>query len=425
MDLEIGQRFSPYKMFQGIFIPTNILKADIHSTAKLLYGFLSKCAGKKGYCWPSQEVIAKETNLAPRNVQRNLKILEQKGFIERKLSKQENKKTTRYFFLYHPSFLHDGFCTSNPSVLSGKKSNKKSNSYVSFSKEKEEKETLTGDCTDLILRDVKDEKEEIAPEKTKSEEIRGKKETLHRKHKRHPVKITAAVQPYIDVWEDLGLTKHERDTKTMHDAVKALKKLIAGKFFHDKKPFKSFEGFKLSLSQWETALERLVKAQSDEYYPANKSWLKVSLINFIYNPFVIGEKVQCLLLHFLQNEPQERMPNHYPDITKALIKIFGETFFGDLNFQPANGDKVKFNKGGNRTGVFFEKNKKRIAPHFNLTPYKKAQLVIRAIQKDVEDNYFVVSPGFVCSNTTFDIRLPTYLKKQAIFSSIDRSRFNR
>jgi hypothetical protein len=102
--MENGQRFNPYKIFLGAFIPNAVLiNPELSDLSKLVYARLCQYAGTKGYCWPKQETLAKEVAASIDRVQHALKLLESEGFIKREKPEGKNRllhKPDIYTFLW-------------------------------------------------------------------------------------------------------------------------------------------------------------------------------------------------------------------------------------------------------------------------------------------------------------------------------------
>jgi len=254
-----------------------------------------------------------------------------------------------------------------------------------------------------------------------SDSLRQKSQELDRSPPPTEAIIPDTIRPFIKLWVESGGIQHGVLTKTLKEGVKGLKQLRRGIFFKDKPEFETVNG-RLTMGQWEMVLENYRKALSPEYQPIQKGMLKVSLPNFLYNPFAKTLQGKSWLLHFMAEEPERKTPERFPDMTKALIKAFGREYLNNEDYKPNPSEMDRFILGANRLGLFFVKNQRKMSPHFRLTDYKKAQLVVRAVKSGLGKNT-IMTPGFLCSNLTFDIRLPTYLKEQAIFSSVDRARF--
>ncbi len=98
----VGAKFSPYRLFTGLFIPEALARwDDLSPGAKLCYGRLARYAGKNGDCFPSVRTLASEIGVKRRQAQRYLLDLEEKGLIARR---EEIGKVTHYAFLWHDVF---------------------------------------------------------------------------------------------------------------------------------------------------------------------------------------------------------------------------------------------------------------------------------------------------------------------------------
>ena len=102
--MQAGTVFIPYKNFVGSFIPNGLMSyKGLSSTAKLCWSRLAQYSGKKGNCYPSQEALADEIGVSIIQVQRLIKELVNKRFIDIKRSSIDKiqHKTNRYIFLWH------------------------------------------------------------------------------------------------------------------------------------------------------------------------------------------------------------------------------------------------------------------------------------------------------------------------------------
>jgi hypothetical protein len=132
--LNVGDRFNPYRMFVGSFIPNCILRCpDLSAGAKLTYARLCQYAGKDGEAFPTQETIGNEIGeVNERTVRRYLTELIEFGLLDviRPEGVEKLKhKSNRYIFLWHDIFSQNiQMCLSGPdkSVLSGPDKNDRS-----------------------------------------------------------------------------------------------------------------------------------------------------------------------------------------------------------------------------------------------------------------------------------------------------------
>lgn len=103
-----GEKFNPFKVFVGLFIPNALARyKKISANAKLLYGRLAQFAGKDGRCFPSQALMAEEIGVTERAVRKLLKELKENGFIavtKPGMMERFNGNTAGYDFIWHPIF---------------------------------------------------------------------------------------------------------------------------------------------------------------------------------------------------------------------------------------------------------------------------------------------------------------------------------
>lgn len=66
-----------FRMYNKVF------DLNLRATTFLLYSYLLCCAGSKGHCWPSLEMISRKTGLSISAIQEHLKILERRHLIRK------------------------------------------------------------------------------------------------------------------------------------------------------------------------------------------------------------------------------------------------------------------------------------------------------------------------------------------------------
>ena len=93
--------FNPYKKFIGILLPDWLWDLDITATAKMTYGYLIRCAGRNGKCFPSIETMAKHLKVTKRSVDRAIDELKNKELIGSERRKGKAGLTCEYVFYFH------------------------------------------------------------------------------------------------------------------------------------------------------------------------------------------------------------------------------------------------------------------------------------------------------------------------------------
>lgn len=112
-----GERFNPYRLFRGLFIPEAVAKCrEISSGTKVSYGRLIRYARERGYCWPKQDALAADLGIHERQARRYLQELQSAGLIRREF--QGIGLPKRYVFLWAPIFEPTLFDTPSSPVES-------------------------------------------------------------------------------------------------------------------------------------------------------------------------------------------------------------------------------------------------------------------------------------------------------------------
>lgn len=102
----VGEPFSPYKLFTGIFIPDALLDyGGINSAEKICLGRLYRYCGKENFCFPSQEQLASDLGVDVRTVHTYLTHLRDDGFIS--IKQRGLQQSNKYEILGHPVFGAD------------------------------------------------------------------------------------------------------------------------------------------------------------------------------------------------------------------------------------------------------------------------------------------------------------------------------
>lgn len=95
------EHISPWARFGGVLIPDWLFRRrELTANAKMLYARMARyTAGGKLNCWPSQEELAEDMNLAPRTVRALIAELVEVGLIE--TERVGLGQPNRYWFLRH------------------------------------------------------------------------------------------------------------------------------------------------------------------------------------------------------------------------------------------------------------------------------------------------------------------------------------
>jgi hypothetical protein len=98
-----GQRFNPFGLFHGVFIPEALTRfKGLSPGAKIAYGRLVRYAGQDGVCYPRQTTLSREIGVSDRQVRSYLRELTALRFI--KVVRKGLGAPNEYVFLWHSVF---------------------------------------------------------------------------------------------------------------------------------------------------------------------------------------------------------------------------------------------------------------------------------------------------------------------------------
>lgn len=85
-----------------------VLSSDLTPGEKLTIAALANYSNADGCCWPAQETLAKSTGTTRETVNRHLKSLEKKGFLEIKHRKDKGGRTSNLYSIKTSNFRKEG-----------------------------------------------------------------------------------------------------------------------------------------------------------------------------------------------------------------------------------------------------------------------------------------------------------------------------
>jgi len=242
-----------------------------------------------------------------------------------------------------------------------------------------------------------------------------KKKTLERpKPAKRKRTVPQYMQPFIDYWDEKGTMKHvDTSTNTYRKIIQTLKKLLRGTMYNEVDIYKKYRDHPFTFLEFKKAVDRLnLAATNPLVLPRNKKIVRLSLPAFLFNEYGFDKMSMSYFLFFLENEP-ERTVAKDDALTTELIRKYTLNVLGGANARISAIDHDKFSASSSSLRSFFENNKSKISPNFTVSTKRMANWLWNAIYADVGDS-MTISPGFFSSNRTFEFRLPSYLKKQAI-----------
>lgn len=421
--IEIGQRFIPYKMFNGIHIPNCLLEMkELSSNAKLCWGRLSQYAGEDGFCVPKQELLSKELGISLSTVRNVLNELKEFKLIEIESPKGEDRlfhKNCRYYFLWH-EILTPRTDKNNTSGLvnsTGLYNKRLINNKINISSKEDSivsKETISPALINRRNRFLSDNKNNIAKNKYSEKTLR-----------------------FLDYWEKVGLkeSSYDKAIKSWDRSLLFIDKLLKGTMFNQTE-YEKYYNYKFSTKEIKTAIDRFaLVALHPDYEPRNLEFKqklsKYYLFNFIFNERGNENKGygRSCFIKFLENEPKlvkEKdiiVEDKYPIVTKAIKKKYAQTIMGMDDFTFTNQDENDFRKAAIFAQEFLQKNKSRlIGSYQELKPYKVAECLLSALMK-TSPAIVKVKPYWLY-NSVMQKQLPAYLYSTAIMKEENSSSSN-
>ena len=108
----------------------------------------------------------------------------------------------------------------------------------------------------------------------------------------------------------------------------------------------------------------------------------------------------------LENEPKKIEVDNQPELTASIIKVYQSTMGEQINLSPLQIEK--FMMASSRLNKYFKDNISRLnGRHYNNK--MKATTLLESVFFDVGDQ--AITPGWLCSNETFNRRLPDYCEE--------------
>jgi hypothetical protein len=124
-----------------------------------------------------------------------------------------------------------------------------------------------------------------------------------------------------------------------------------------------------------------------------------------------------MFLNYLENEPSllntrfkkiEMPEDKNPNLTKFIIRLFRDHMLTS-SYKPDDKSMAKYIEGSNRATEWFKENRKHI-PHFEISNAFMGEALWNSIVSDCKSDQ-MISPGWFCSDYTFNVRLPQYLMR--------------
>jgi len=228
------------------------------------------------------------------------------------------------------------------------------------------------------------------------------------------IKVSPIIQQLIDHWNELGLRRHRPNSKVFVQSVKTLHSFLSGKFFtNSSEP--DLQGRAFTPDEISRSIFEFSKAALDpDYWPNGvfkEKFRGLSLGEFLYNPRW-DKEMRSPFLMFL-NQPakltkeaiREKIPlveDKHPKVSSVLVDFCREQIGKKLNNREINCCRL----GAERLVKFFDRFMFYLSQR---SPEELVHDMVDAITRDMESTGHHFSAGWLCSDYTFEVRLPKLL----------------
>jgi len=219
--------------------------------------------------------------------------------------------------------------------------------------------------------------------------------------KEDPSVIMSDIEEIIDFWNDLGMCSHRRNSKRYQRIVDDLKMLMEGTFFLDKPVSGKYKDKEFSKKEIMQVIRRYAR-----FREKIKTDTKINLNDFLHNSFN-GMRNKSAFLNYYQ-ETQSQDENS--DLTRCLFVLYGKQFYDWNEFKLSYFEKQKFILAAKKLKEYYVKNIGLFIIKISLNEF--ADIFFESLKEHFPNT--TIKPGHFCSDYSFNIVLPAYLKDQHI-----------
>ena len=421
-------RQNVFGIIQSLIGHLNILtipKEFIHFTgdidSALLLSQLVYWSGKtkdpEGWVYKTYADWEEETSLTERQIRRIKNVFEDIGFLETKVAKANGNPTVHYRI--NQSKFIDSFLT----FLTERSSKKESNDPV------KKKESITENTTETTTETFLKEKINTPHGVVVDRKLFNKPSNSVKPKK--PFEPSDRSINIIDHWNSKnGLRFHKTGTQLYKDISNRIDDLYNGKLksdlFKEKTTFQR-KDFIEAINQFHLSATHL------DYEPLKSSYKeylqKMSLFDFLYNPSAPTDKNKSLFFHFLNNPAQKVNGGHGAVRTRKsdlpAISILSE-WYKNHAVNPNGNGVYHFGLAVQRLKEYAKLHAHEFHPSLDywrqcyvgadelsfLAMVLTEAIEDEMIQADKDGRPIQLTSGWLCSDRTFEVRLPKYLSKK-------------
>lgn len=424
---------------QSINIPLALFEDErLSPMDKYLYFFIEGLDNERG-CYASNGYLATMMNSSSVTISQSISNLKKCGYVLQKsfdgrsrvlnadreyTAKQQKKAVDNYSKRYNENLAND-IVSLNQTLNHIKIDNKTSFSSYNSSKEELTKKSEEGFSNENLMPPPKIKTRTKPLTETESEKPLSNlmkalnvilPSELHPQQPKKPItplQVPSDVQEIFDYWTELQLHLPRTETKSHNECIRKVKGLLNGRLFGKKY---TIEEIKTSIINFSIAALDPNFEPSDAGYKKNLS--KKNIDEFIYNSF-LQKGNNSLFKVYLERSPEpatskQIVKTEYPKVVNKLKDFYIKEVIGGAEVQITDKDENSFRIAANRLMEFWDKNHSRFNSHMSINPPLMAGWLCEAIQADCNGDVSKITPGWFCSDTTFNRRYPAYLYRQAI-----------
>ena len=236
-----------------------------------------------------------------------------------------------------------------------------------------------------------------------------------------PVKtIAPKIKELLDFHSSSMLHKYRSNSEAYLKSAKAIQSLMKGVLFNGLNgKFIKYHNRPFTCEEIKGVLERLRTANSPDYYPSDKKWLKQSLDQLVYNPRISNGDFKSNFLYYFENEPKHcgngvsLQEDEHPEFTETFKTFYEESIVAGAKQNYTNVQENKFREASKKAIEFFKDNRNRL---HGLNQRSYAMMILNAIK----DSYQLkeIEIGTLCSKRTWEKIVPVYLADQGILEQV-------
>jgi hypothetical protein len=219
------------------------------------------------------------------------------------------------------------------------------------------------------------------------------------------------------------------DTKLWSNSIDLVNGLFTGAAFSNFPEFKEHKR-PYGIAEIKLSIDRFAQAAFDHtVMPFDKKLLTgLSPCEFILNKHCkstsakYAQMSRSNFLHYLHNAPVLQIvpaqpnPDKYPEMTKALMDRYRDLIQGGLKTHFDVKNQNKFILAAEKLTAFVDAFRHRFSGHYQMTNFNLAETLIKCLIEDQEGVTQKITPGYLCSDQTFNQRFPNYLFQMAILN---------